>query len=442
MPRFLILAFFNILFFSVFAQVYHYETGKVVCGKPGQIIWTQGVYENYPAEYGTFITNENPSDSKSKELLVPLIRIKSIRKDSVHEPIFLLHGGPGEKNIQNTLLFPHLLNNHDLIFVGYRGVEGSVKLITPVYKQVLFAEDLSFENYQSEFSAAFIETMHQIVANSIQPNNFNMKHIVADIEQIRSIENYDSLSLLSFSFGTMLAQLYACNYSQYIVKNIQIGARPLGDFTIDNTIFTKQLKAFCANRDVLAEDSINSFELIQTQLSTILQKKAKYKYTLNPIRFSIFFYSQFYTYNQAYEMIDAMILSTQNNWDKLSALYHNFYEFYPNIMLADLLIKKQGYYNTENENKETNAIDSIIKVVNNWYAPENEYFKNISHTHENIFHGDPYFIVGAIDVATPSFIQNDSLLLQKTIIPNSGHLDMFLTEKKQLQAVLDSLFTR
>ena len=142
MPKLSLLAFLILINHSVWAQIYHFETGKVLNGKPGQIIWNSGIYEGYAADYGSFITLENPGNTHSKELVLPLIRIRALQGDSLKEPVFLLHGGPGEKNLQSILFFPQLLKHHDVILMGYRGVEGSRVLDDTFYKDALFDNTL------------------------------------------------------------------------------------------------------------------------------------------------------------------------------------------------------------------------------------------------------------------------------------------------------------
>ena len=239
MPRVFLLALLNIVSISLVAQVYHFETGKVISGKPGQIVWKSGVFEGYPADFGTYFTFENPQNPKSKEILIPIVRVKAIDSDSVCEPVFLLHGGPGEKNIQNTLLFKSILQHHNLVLIGYRGIEGSLNLNYSIYKNALFCDSISFSNYQQLFTQAFNQTLQQLVIDNVQIQGFGINSVVHDIEQVRNAAQYDSISFLSFSYGTMVAQMYAMQYPQHVKSNIQIGARPIGDFIIDNQIFKR-----------------------------------------------------------------------------------------------------------------------------------------------------------------------------------------------------------
>ncbi|MGH2387924.1 MAG: hypothetical protein ACRDIE_06925, partial [Chloroflexota bacterium] len=81
------------------------------------------------ADCGTLVVPENRTNPHSRLIALPVIRI---RATSVHpsEPIFRLQGGPGTSN----MTFPaasRFTANHDVVLVGYRGVDGSSVLDCP-----------------------------------------------------------------------------------------------------------------------------------------------------------------------------------------------------------------------------------------------------------------------------------------------------------------------
>lgn len=442
MPKLSFLAFVLLVNQVVFAQIYHYETGKVLSGKPGQIIWNSGIYEGYPAEYGSFITFENPNVPHSKELVLPLIRIKALPGDSLQEPVFLLHGGPGEKNLQSVLFFPQLLKKHDVILMGYRGVEGSRVLNDTFYKNALFSDTLTLDNYQAVFTRAFNQSMDYYQNAGIDFLAYSMEQVANDLEQIRQIEDYQQISLLSFSYGTMIAQTYAAHFSQRIKRNVQIGVRAPDDFIINNQTFKKQLVNFCAYRDSLQKLSRGASQQdLYGMLGQILS--AHPDASFNPIRFSLFFYSQFYTLEQALILLDAAESYRYGKPKKLVKLYSAFYTFYPNMLLGDLLLKKQNSYNFSYRQQSADVVDSLVLIVNSWYTPYNTFFNPAGHSALQNPVPETITIYGAMDVATP--ISGRELTEPCTkcfIIPDCGHLDFFFSKKKEVSRLIDSLFYR
>lgn len=77
----------------------------------------------YTAECGTLSVPENRGDPKSPLIALPIKRIRATGSRPA-EPIFWLNGGPGQSNMG----FSHprdidaLLEEHDFVFTGYRGL--------------------------------------------------------------------------------------------------------------------------------------------------------------------------------------------------------------------------------------------------------------------------------------------------------------------------------
>lgn len=84
---------------------------------------------SYEADCGTLVVPENRADPDSRLIALPVTRIKA-RSDDPSEPIFRLEGGPGKTNMEfaNASRFA---DDHDVVLVGYRGVDGSVRLDCP-----------------------------------------------------------------------------------------------------------------------------------------------------------------------------------------------------------------------------------------------------------------------------------------------------------------------
>ncbi|MCK4901018.1 MAG: hypothetical protein KAS38_19715, partial [Anaerolineales bacterium] len=57
--------------------------------------------------------------------------------DNPTEPIFWLAGGPGQSNMKFSRL-EGLIDNHDIVLVGYRGVDGSSVLDCPEENQAVW----------------------------------------------------------------------------------------------------------------------------------------------------------------------------------------------------------------------------------------------------------------------------------------------------------------
>jgi hypothetical protein len=83
----------------------------------------------YRADCGTLVVPEDRADPRSRLIALPVTRILA-RSSHPLAPIFHLNGGPGTTN----MTFPQanrLAAQHDVVMVGYRGVDGSSVLNCP-----------------------------------------------------------------------------------------------------------------------------------------------------------------------------------------------------------------------------------------------------------------------------------------------------------------------
>src|SRR5215216_5073484 len=83
----------------------------------------------YRADCGTLVVPENRTNPHSRLIALPVTRIRAL---SAHPgtPVFRLQGGPGVTNMKFSK-GSRVAGNHDVVLVGYRGIDGSVRLDCP-----------------------------------------------------------------------------------------------------------------------------------------------------------------------------------------------------------------------------------------------------------------------------------------------------------------------
>src|ERR671931_881759 len=84
---------------------------------------------SYRADCGTLVVRENRHEADSRLIALPVKRIRA-RFANPGAPIFRLQGGPGLTNMDFADA-SRFADKHDVVLVGYRGVDGSVKLDCP-----------------------------------------------------------------------------------------------------------------------------------------------------------------------------------------------------------------------------------------------------------------------------------------------------------------------
>jgi pimeloyl-ACP methyl ester carboxylesterase len=200
------------------------------------------------ADCGTLVVPENRAAPSSRLIALPVTRIRAT-SPTAKEPIFRLWGGPGGTNMR----FPdasRFADDHDVVLVGYRGVDGSVRLDCPEVESALkHSADLLAEKTLSAYDAAFRACANRLTASGIDLTSYGLPQQVDDFEAARVALGYDRIDLLSESAGTRTALIYAWRYPDSIHRSVMIGANPPGHF-LWNAVITDELigryAALCA----------------------------------------------------------------------------------------------------------------------------------------------------------------------------------------------------
>jgi pimeloyl-ACP methyl ester carboxylesterase len=215
--------------------------------------------EKYVLERGEIVVPEDRSVSNSRTIILPVQIIRSNNKNGL-EPIFWLDGGPGASNILSVekvaSTSPHkLLENHDLVCVGYRGVDGSTRLFSKKVNKAIkgvnhkMLSDKSLNNIESKI----MEYSLQLKKDGIDINRYTIIDVIDDIDHARKVLGYSAINLLSASYGTRISLLYSYRYPKVIKRTVMIGACPPGYFL---------------TRQEQAEDMLNVYDsLYKTQVS-------------------------------------------------------------------------------------------------------------------------------------------------------------------------------
>ena len=200
----------------------------------------------YAADCGTLVVPENRSDPGSRLIALPVTRINAIGGNPA-EPIFHLGGGPGVTNMafSQVGLF---IEKHDLVLVGYRGVDGSARLDCPEVSQAFSsgAGNLVGEESLRIFADAYAACARRLQVDGIDTDGYIITEVITDLEAARVGLGYERVNLLSGSYGTRLAMLYAWMHSNRIRRSAMIGVNPPGHFVWQAEVIDEQI-AYYAN---------------------------------------------------------------------------------------------------------------------------------------------------------------------------------------------------
>jgi pimeloyl-ACP methyl ester carboxylesterase len=216
--------------------------------QPGDLVGLEPcTYEankvEYDADCGTLVVPENRADPNSRLISLPVIRIHATGGDPA-EPIFYFAGGPGSSNLH----FQHLedvVENHDFVQVGYRGVDGSVVLDCPeISEAVRNARDQLSDEALESYTTAGASCAGRLQAEGVDLAGYTLTETIDDNEDARVALGYEHISLLGGSYGTRLEMIYEWMYPDSLHRVVMLAVNPPGHFVWDAEVIDEQIEDY------------------------------------------------------------------------------------------------------------------------------------------------------------------------------------------------------
>ncbi len=159
-------------------------------------------------------------------------------------------GGPGASNM-NFSHFEGLLDHHDIVMVGYRGVDGSVVLDCPEVTRAWGGKggDLFSDESLANLGNAFASCATRLQNEGIDLDGFTLPEVVEDMEAARIGLGYPRVNLISGSYGTRVAMFYASLYPDSVYRSVMTAVNTPGHFVWEPEVLDEQIEhdaALCA----------------------------------------------------------------------------------------------------------------------------------------------------------------------------------------------------
>jgi len=196
--------------------------------KPGDLLLEPCTFKpkagEYQADCGTLVVQENRDKVDSRLIALPVIRVHASGSNPT-EPIFFLDGGPGE-NLNLQFKPPTaLLVEHDVVMIGYRGVDGSSILDCPEVNQAMqgVGGNLLSEASRANLSDARARCAQRLQDAGVDLQGYTIVDVAADLEAARAGLDYERVNLLARGYGTRIAQTYAYLHPDRVFRSALIG---------------------------------------------------------------------------------------------------------------------------------------------------------------------------------------------------------------------------
>ena len=199
----------------------------------------------YAADCGTLVVPENRTNPQSRLIALPVKRIRA-RTANPAEPIFRLQGGPGVTNMEFTDA-SRFADARDVVLVGYRGVDGSVKLDCPEVTSALrHSSDALSEKSLQAYADGYRFCANRLTRKGVDLPSYGLVQQVDDLEAARVALRYPRVDLISESAGTRTALIYAWRYPASVHRSVMIGVNPPGNYMWDPKTIDEQIARYAA----------------------------------------------------------------------------------------------------------------------------------------------------------------------------------------------------
>ncbi|HEY2537301.1 MAG TPA: alpha/beta hydrolase, partial [Solirubrobacteraceae bacterium] len=199
----------------------------------------------YRADCGTLVVPENRADPRSRLIALPVTQILA-RSSHPLAPIFHLSGGPGETNMTFSQA-NRLATQHDVVMVGYRGVDGSSVLNCPEVTAALEnSADFLGKASLSAYSHAFASCAQRLERSGVDLAGYTLAEQADDIDAARVALGYKRINLMSESAGTRLAMIYQWRYPHSVDRSVMIGVNPPGNFIYSGAEIDQGIERYSA----------------------------------------------------------------------------------------------------------------------------------------------------------------------------------------------------
>jgi pimeloyl-ACP methyl ester carboxylesterase len=395
----------------------------------------------YASDCGILVVPENRQKTGSRLIALPVKRIHSSAA-SPAEPVFHLSGGPGSSNLgfQPT---DALLAAHDIILIGYRGADGSSILNCPEMASAALGDgqDVTSPASLELFAAAMRACSTRLAAEGVDLAGYNIPEVVADLEAARSALGYQRINLLSESYGTRVAQIYAYRHPQSIFRSAMIGVNPPGHFVWEAATIDAQLGQYsqlCAKDPVCSQRVAN---LAATMRQVAHNMPSRWLFLpIDPGKVKIISHVMLYHRNTAAMIFDAYLAAEKGDPSGLALMSMAYDMIIPKAFIWGDLATKGGSidYDPSRDYNDLRAPESILgsplslvvwqPASKGW--PVTPVADEFRHVHPSDV--QTLLINGSLDFSTPLEFGRDELLPslkngRLVTLAEMGHVNDFWT---------------
>lgn len=368
---------------------------------------------------------EEPSKGK---IVLPVKLFKSTATSPLGA-VFWLSGGPGQTNV-GYVPPAQLITAYDVVAVGFRGVDGQIKLNCKEIQKALkgVGNDLLSTESQERLREAARECADRLETSGIDLNGFTIEHVISDLEAARKALGYDKINLLAGSYGTRVSQIYMQQYPEVIERAVLIGTGVPGGLVWTEEVISEQLEelnSLCQADPYCSQKTSDLTKTIDEVLKNAPRRWALVGIDVGKVRATTF--GLLYHRETARQVVDAYLAAADGDYSgiALMSLAYNF--TVPKMMVwGDFLSKglidydSTVYYFDEMDGEKKTSLGSPFSALfmdmgKNWPTRQPRFDES------KVIETPVLLLNGSLDFSTPT-TQIERYLMPR--LPN-GHLVRF-----------------
>ncbi len=392
---------------------------------------------------------ENYSINTNRYLILPFQRY-TVKTQEQRETILYLGGGPGLSN-QRYIPPKSLLKSHDVLLIGYRGMDGSVILDSPEIEKALLGVDnniLSDDSLKLMNSAA-LQFKIRMKSQGVDISQYNIGNVIEDAETLRKALNISQFNLMSLSYGTRVSLIYQSVYPNQINKSIMESVNVDGGFIWYPEIIDDQLQQFS---EVYATTSChNPYNSIKLALSHM--PKRWNTILLDPGKIKIMTFVGLFNTQMASGIIDAYCDASRGDYSGLALMSMTYNIMVPKMFIWGALLTHsfsaddKGALEMQNLISDDNTLlgSPISELL--WSMSETLDIETLSEHYQIADHiVQPTLIIsGDLDISTPRTRITNYLSrfddVEEIVISHAGHVNKYPQQKETIEQVLSDFLS-
>ncbi len=427
--------------------------------KAGDLVVKPGTYQGQKADWCILVVPENRARAEGRTLHLPVLRIHA-KSRTGQPPVFYFFGGPGAPNI-NTWWPEGFYRDHDFVQVGYRGVDGPVKLDLGEVWDIPPTENIMSGDSLRRLGRASAAGLARLRREGIDPSCYTMVDVIDDTEAARKALGYGKINLLSHSYGTQLASIYCLRYPQSLARNLMVGASAPGCATLwEPADVDRVIRAYANLWRADPACAARTTDLEGTMRRVLADLPRPWKTVrIDPDKVRLTTFKMLYDTATAVQALDAYVCASEGDWGGVALLSMSWDRRPPGgLSIGDSFCKlvSAGIYDPGRDYlQEMAPANSILGSPSTRLSfgllqlcPEllasvrqipQEYQKHQRHSVETLV------VNGALDMSSPVEMARRELLpyLQQgklVVLPHLGHNDPFTAPGGAFEHLMESFY--